>query len=91
MTQYSSRTAEKFVVRMPDGMREQIAEQAQANRRSANSEIVSRLATSLDEDGAGTGGEAKPCSKQERDLLHAYRLLSPAKKKALLALLGRDK
>lgn len=49
-TIYSSRTADKFVVRLPDGMRERIAEVAQTSHRSMNSEIVSRLEISLLED-----------------------------------------
>ena len=38
-----SRTADQFVVRFPDGMRDRIAEAAKANNRSMNAEIVSRL------------------------------------------------
>jgi len=38
-----SRTADQFVVRFPDGMRDRIAEAAKTNGRSMNSEIVSRL------------------------------------------------
>lgn len=45
MTQ--SRNADKFVCRLPDGMREQLAEVAKANRRSMNSELVYRLESSL--------------------------------------------
>jgi len=45
---YSSRTADKFVVRLPDGMREQIAEVAKESHRSMNSEIIARLKKSLD-------------------------------------------
>ncbi len=36
---------EKFVVRLPDGMRERIALRARENTRSMNSEIVHRLET----------------------------------------------
>ncbi|MFJ3119583.1 Arc family DNA-binding protein [Pseudomonas protegens] len=36
---------EKFVVRLPDGMRDRIALQARDNARSMNSEIVHRLET----------------------------------------------
>lgn len=42
-----SRTAEQFVVRFPDGMRDLIAEAAKANNRSMNAEIVSRLQSSF--------------------------------------------
>lgn len=38
-----SRTADQFVVRLPDGMRERIAETAKTNGRSMNAEIVARL------------------------------------------------
>lgn len=47
---YSSRTADKFVVRLPDGMREKIAEVARTHHRSMNSEIISRLERSMLED-----------------------------------------
>jgi hypothetical protein len=39
--------AEKFVLRLPDGMRDEIAKAAKANGRSMNSEIVARLQRSL--------------------------------------------
>lgn len=42
-----SRTAEQFMVRFPDGMRDRIAEAAKANNRSMNSEIVARLGASF--------------------------------------------
>ncbi len=46
----NSRTAEKFVVRLPDGMRDQIAETARDNHRSMNSEIIARLEQTLIDD-----------------------------------------
>lgn len=42
-----SRTAEQFVVRFPDGMRDKIAELAKKNNRSMNAEIVQRLEWAL--------------------------------------------
>lgn len=48
--QYSSRTADKFVVRLPNGMRERIAAAAEDSRRSMNSEIVNRIEQTLIED-----------------------------------------
>ncbi len=42
-----SRSADKFVVRLPKGMRQLIAEVAKNYHRSMNSEIVSRLESSL--------------------------------------------
>jgi hypothetical protein len=50
LKRYSSRTADKFVVRMPKGMRDRIAQTAKAYHRSMNSEIVSRLESSLKKD-----------------------------------------
>lgn len=47
MADYKSRTADKFVLRLPDGMRHHIADMASANRRSMNSEIIRRLEQSL--------------------------------------------
>jgi hypothetical protein len=44
---YSSRSADKFVVRLPDGMREKIADVARGHHRSMNSEIIARLEASL--------------------------------------------
>lgn len=43
-----SQAADKFIFRMPDGMREQIAAAAKANNRSMNAEIVARLRASLE-------------------------------------------
>lgn len=51
---YSSRTADKFVVRLPDGMRERISEVARNHHRSMNSEIIARLEHSLIEEEAVT-------------------------------------
>lgn len=45
-----SRTADKFVVRLPDGLRHRIFDASVINRRSMNSEVVSRLDRSLDLD-----------------------------------------
>src|SRR3954467_10020543 len=42
------RGSDQFVVRLPDGMREKIAQAAEANGRSMNSEIVHRLSQSFE-------------------------------------------
>ncbi|MGL5450968.1 MAG: Arc family DNA-binding protein [Aeromonas sp.] len=44
----TSRNSDKFVLRLPDGMREKIAEQAKANGRSMNAEIVYHLQKAMD-------------------------------------------
>ena len=38
-----SRTADQFVVRFPEGMRDRVAAEAKANGRSMNAEIIARL------------------------------------------------
>lgn len=54
---YPSEAADRFSVRMPEGMRPKIAALAKANHRSMNSEIVMILATALgDESKPATGG-----------------------------------
>jgi hypothetical protein len=50
------RELDKFILRFPDGMRDLIAEEAKANNRSMNAEVVSRLQNSFEKDEAGTGG-----------------------------------
>lgn len=47
---YKSRTADKFVVRLPDGMRDRIAQAAKESGRSMNSEFVGRLSASFNRD-----------------------------------------
>ncbi|WP_025915785.1 Arc family DNA-binding protein [Herminiimonas sp. CN] len=44
---YPSETQDRFIVRFPDGMRDRIAEEAKANGRSMNAEIVQRLEMTL--------------------------------------------
>lgn len=59
-----SRDADKFVIRLPDGLRERIAERAAENGRSMNSEMVRMLEQSL-------AGEL--LSNEGRELLRALR------------------
>lgn len=64
-----SREANKFIVRLPDGMRDRIAEAARANGRSMNAEIVHRLERTLSEDGRPSTGAVQ----QELDLDRVLR------------------
>jgi hypothetical protein len=43
-------TSDRFQLRLPDGMRDQLAEAATANGRSLNGEIIHRLTQSLERD-----------------------------------------
>lgn len=85
-----SRTAEKFVVRMPPGMREQIADIAQRNNRSMNSEMVLALEKLTDDATPIEGACPLATSAEEIRALQAFRKLSAAKRKAMLTLLASD-
>lgn len=50
---YSSRTADKFVVRLPDEMRERIAEIAKTHHRSMNSQMINWMTICVDLEMAG--------------------------------------
>ncbi len=92
---YSSRTADKFVVRLPDGMRERIAEVARNHHRSMNSEIIARLEQSLIQEGAlgddlSMRLDSPELSLHERELLQRFRQLSHRQQNALVALIAHD-
>lgn len=93
---YSSRTADKFVVRLPDGMRERIAEAARTHHRSMNSEIIARLEVSLNapEDEPHDETVVAPCDPWTpiEGMMVAYRS-GPKKGKAdkILSILGNGK
>ena len=94
---YSSRTADKFVVRLPEGMRDRIADVARAQHRSMNSEIIARLESSLQQEGSLTEDESDrlrlhspKLSFHERELLQHFRLLAQRQQNALLALITHD-
>ncbi|MEO4046444.1 Arc family DNA-binding protein [Pseudomonas sp. CAU 1711] len=92
---YSSRTADKFVVRLPDGMRERIADVARNHHRSMNSEIIARLEQSLIQEDAlgddlGLRLDSPELSLHERELLQRFRQLSRRQQNALVALIAHD-
>jgi len=91
---YSSRTADKFVVRLPDGMRERIADVARNHHRSMNSEIIARLEQSLiQEDALGDLDlrlDSPELSLHERELLQRFRQLSRRQQNALVSLIAHD-
>lgn len=95
----SERTqAGKFVVRLPPGVRNLIAEVARTNHRSMNAEVVARLEESL---GLASSRVAEPpaapyqaterttaaLSHDEALLLECFRRLAPQRQQALLDLL----
>lgn len=86
-------SAEKFVVRLPRGMRKTIAEAARRNRRSMNSEIVAIISRSLGQGAElAPGDDDSPCfdatlTHGELELLNAFRALSEQRRRAWLELL----
>jgi predicted HicB family RNase H-like nuclease len=69
----ASRDLDKFMLRLPDGMRERIAEVAKTNNRSMNAEIISCLSQFYGED-AVTGD-----SFQERQISLMEQMLDELK------------
>lgn len=89
----SSRSADKFVVRLPEGMRARIAEVARHYHRSMNSEIIARLEKTLLAEGqlppAGTSSPTSPeLPPHEDQLLQRFRQLPQPQQSALIALLN---
>ena len=98
---YTSRTPDKFVVRLPQGMRDRIADVAKQHHRSMNSEIIARLEHSLLDLPTlpDTGHpsrkmlneqDAEGLSSPERELLLRFREMSRRQQNALLALLANE-
>ncbi len=58
MSDYASRDLDKVIVRLPNGMRDQLKDAAKTQNRTMNAEIVSRLQFTLDADMALSGGNA---------------------------------
>lgn len=99
LQQYTSRTADKFVVRLPEGMRDRIAEVAKQHHRSMNSEIIARLEHSLldlpslpEYPSRQTLGEQRveELNQPERELLMRFREMSRRQQNALIALLAAE-
>lgn len=88
MFKNQSRHADKFVVRMPDGMRDKIADIAVSNHRSMNSEIVLHLERLIDEVTPIATSSPLAQSPDEIRILEAFRKLPANKKTAALLILG---
>lgn len=83
-----SRNSDKFVVRLPDGMRDKIAEIAAINRRSMNSQIISHLERMIDDSNAIPTDAPLAQNNDEVRILNAFRALSREKQAAALLILG---
>lgn len=82
---------EKFVVRLPDGMRERIATVARTHRHSMNTEIVAWLERSLVQDGVLEQSDSHQdddlLSGNEQLLLQRFRQLNERQQNALISVL----
>ncbi len=94
---YPSELAPKFVLRFPQGMREQIREIAANNHRSMTAEIITRLEKTLLSDGLLSGQSpsvqeplteayVKELSSVEQQLVSIFRQLPENKRRSLLEL-----
>lgn len=64
---YPSQLAERFQIRMPDGLRDKIRAAAEENKRSMNTEIIARLEESFDpRSRANVFGVAITVSEEDR-------------------------
>ena len=86
---------EKFVIRLPTGLREQIRSLSSENRRSMNAEIIMVLENHIRETSMQQMEEANPDSNfkpgdrnTENELTRKLERLPAEKKEALLELLG---
>jgi hypothetical protein len=86
---------EKFVIRLPNGLRDQIRQLSEQNRRSMNSEILLVLENHIQQQfldqmaAANPDSNFKPGLRQtEQELTRRLENLAPEKKEALLNLLG---
>lgn len=55
---------DKFIIRLPDGMRERIRAAADANNRTMTAEIVARLRMTFDAENAASDAQSKEAAKR---------------------------
>ena len=72
------REQDKFMLRLPDGMRERLTLEARSRGRSMNAEVVARLRKSL-EDQDAAADLAERLDRIEAMILDHDRKLNPAK------------
>jgi hypothetical protein len=65
---YPSRTLDKFILRLPNGMRDAIAASAKRNSRSMNAEIILRLQNSFAAEAAENRVPATSTDSTDEDL-----------------------
>lgn len=70
-TAFPSDTADKVLVRMPDGMRDQLKAAAKASNRTMNAEIIARLQASFTEPAQGVDRDVAIASSTAEAMLKA--------------------
>lgn len=77
MSETNRRLMDKFALRLPDGLRDKLAERARENNRSTNAEIVARLERSIADDVPDfvTGNRVDNLSKEIESLRADLRAL----------------
>lgn len=70
-----SQTADKYIVRLPEGMRDRIAEEAKANSRTMNAEVVARLQASFDAATSADGAVAQELADSRAQTITAMVFL----------------
>lgn len=67
---HTTRFSDKFLARLPDGMRDRLADAARKNRRSMTAEISHRLEASFDDERHGDGGRKAVVDSKGGVVLH---------------------
>ncbi|ESX80233.1 DNA-binding protein [Mesorhizobium sp. LSHC420B00] len=74
---YPSETKDRFIIRLPDGMRDQINEAAKINGRTMTAEIVTRLRMSFESEGKSPSGEpVRPLEEEVAELKSQLKILT---------------
>ncbi len=68
-SEFPSRRLDKFVLRLPDGMRDKIGIAARNNKRAMNAEIVARLELSFRQQDQQAGAASTPPQSDHEDRL----------------------
>lgn len=88
-----SRKLDQYIVRFPDGMRDQLKEAAKENNRSLNAEIIARLelASSFEKERTNLILERDHYKQREKDLFYEANTYKEAAKRLASGLGEKDK
>jgi hypothetical protein len=83
-----SQTADKYIVRLPDGMRDRIAEQAKTSGRTMNAEIIARLQASFEPAPSADGAVAKELADSRGQTIRAMVIIQKSLCEAVQRMYG---